>query len=106
MGNNEKKEGANFTLVDLRRIIDEGEWGFGEAIGAHEHVGEPGSPYASRKPLHKRKVPAELQAHGEDHLHLLQVVRMEACMHCSAVTRSHELKPVVHVLLKQDKSRN
>jgi len=67
------------------------------------------------EPLHKREVPAELQAHGEtiqkrvaasDHLHFLQVVRMEACMHCSAVTRSHELKPVVHVLLKQDKSRN
>jgi len=24
-GNNEKKEGANFTLVDLRRVIEEGE---------------------------------------------------------------------------------
>ena len=59
MGNSEKKEGANFTLVDLRRVIEEGEWGLGEAIGAHEHVREPGSPYASRKPLHKRKVPAE-----------------------------------------------
>ena len=67
------------------------------------------------EPLHKHEVPAELQAYVEtiqkcvaasDHLHFLQVVRMEACMHCSAVTRSPELKPVVHVLLEQDKGRN
>ena len=67
------------------------------------------------KPLHKREVRAELQAYGKtiqkcvatsDHLHFLQVVQMEACMHCSAVTRSPELKPPVHVLLEQDKSMN
>jgi len=113
-----KKKGAKFTLVDLNMICA------GQLRKVSEALVRPLEPMSMaesrvhhllHEPLHKREVPAELQAHGEtiqkrvaasDHLHFLQVVRMEACMHCSAVTRSHELKPVVHVLLKQDKSRN
>ena len=86
----------------------------------HHLLHEPLQPYQRQvhESLHKREVPAvaagtrrnnsgfRKSVAASDHLHFLQVVRMEACMHCSAVTRSPELKPVVHVFLEQDKSRN
>ena len=103
--------------------------------GREPHVGpprvhhllhrEPLQPYQRQvhEPLHEREVPAvavgtrqkqfrfQKRVAASDQLHFFQVVRMEAsgrqaCIVASAVTRSPELKPVVHVLLEQDKSRN
>jgi hypothetical protein len=69
MGNSEKRKGAKCTLVDLNMICAGQLRKVSEAL---VRPLEPMSMIESRvhhllhEPLHKREVPAELQAHGTD----------------------------------------